>query len=38
LCTALTTSVSATDVCDGETVTLSASSTLGGTVTWDGGA
>ncbi len=37
LCLGLTTSVSATTVCDGETVTLSASSTVGGTVTWDGG-
>ena len=37
LCLGLTTSVSATDVCDGETVTLSASSTGSGTVTWDGG-
>ncbi len=37
LCTGLTTSVSDDEVCEGETVTLSASSILGGTVTWDGG-
>ncbi len=37
LCMGLVTSVSATDVCEGETVTLSASSTGTGTVTWDGG-
>ncbi len=37
LCLGLTTSVSDDEVCDGETVTLSASSTVGGTVTWDGG-
>jgi hypothetical protein len=36
-CDALTTSVSATEICVGETVTLEASSDFGGTVTWDGG-
>jgi len=36
-CAALTTTVSATDICVGETVTLEASSETGGTVTWDGG-
>jgi len=36
-CAALTTTVSATDICIGETVTLEASSETGGTVTWDGG-
>ena len=35
LCTALSTTVSATEVCFGETITLEASSTLGGTVVWD---
>ena len=37
LCDALTTSVSATDICIGETVTLEAASEFGGTVTWDMG-
>ena len=37
LCDGLTSSVSATEVCFGEEVTLSATSTTGGTVTWDGG-
>lgn len=36
-CTDLTTTVSATEVCVGETVTLEAVSETGGTVTWDGG-
>jgi len=36
-CTALTPSVSDTEVCEGETVTLSAVSGSGGTITWDGG-
>ena len=36
-CSGLTTTVSATDICIGETVTLEASSETGGTVTWDGG-
>ena len=37
LCTGLVTSVSATEVCEGDEVTLEASSTTGGTTTWDGG-
>ena len=36
-CAGLTTTVSATEVCIGETVTLEAASETGGTVTWDGG-
>ena len=36
-CENLTTTVSATEVCVGETVTLEAASETGGTVTWDGG-
>lgn len=36
-CQALATSVSATDMCDGELVTLSATSTGTGVVTWDNG-
>ena len=36
-CDPLTHSVSATEICDGESVMLSAASTNGGTVTWDGG-
>ena len=36
-CTGMTTSVSDTEVCLGEMVTLSASSTQGGNVTWDNG-
>jgi hypothetical protein len=36
-CTPLTPSVSDTEVCEGETVTLSATSGVGGTITWDGG-
>ena len=34
-CTPLTTTVSATEVCFGETITLEASSTIGGSVVWD---
>lgn len=37
LCDGLIDDVSATEVCEGEGVTLSAVSTNGGTVTWDGG-
>lgn len=37
LCTALSTTVSADTVCVGEEVILHAESTIGGTVTWDGG-
>ena len=37
LCDGLVTDLSATEVCDGEEVTLSATSTNGGTITWDGG-
>ena len=37
LCNGLVITVSSDSVCDGEEVTLSASSTGGGTVTWDGG-
>ena len=37
LCNPLTTSVSATDLCEGEMVTLSAVSTGAGTVSWDNG-
>jgi hypothetical protein len=37
LCAGLTTSVSATTICQGDFVTLSATSTNGGTVTWDSG-
>jgi hypothetical protein len=37
LCDGLTTTVSATTVCFGETVTLHAESTNGGTITWDNG-
>ncbi|MCG8575479.1 MAG: hypothetical protein MI810_11390, partial [Flavobacteriales bacterium] len=38
LCQPLVTSVSTTEICLGEEITLSATSTTGGTVTWDGGA
>lgn len=37
LCAGLTTSVSSSTVCDGEQVTLSATSTNGGNITWDNG-
>lgn len=37
LCAGLSTTVSATDMCDGELVTLSATSTGTGVVTWDNG-
>lgn len=37
VCTGLTTSVSDDTLCEGEMVTLSASSTGAGTITWDGG-
>ncbi len=37
ICDGLITSVSSDTVCDGETVTLSATSTGTGTITWDGG-
>ncbi|MCH2233248.1 MAG: T9SS type A sorting domain-containing protein [Crocinitomicaceae bacterium] len=37
LCDVLTSSVSADTLCEGEEVTLSASSTTGGTITWSGG-
>jgi len=37
LCNGLITTVSDTEVCDGETVTLEAASSGTGTVTWDGG-
>ena len=37
-CDTLTTSASATEICIGEELTLTATSETGGTVTWDGGA
>jgi hypothetical protein len=37
LCSALTTTVSSTTLCDGDLLNLSAVSTTGGTVTWDNG-
>lgn len=37
LCTPLTTSVSGYEFCEGELLTMTASSETGGTVTWDGG-
>ncbi|MGB1103342.1 MAG: glycine-rich protein, partial [Crocinitomicaceae bacterium] len=37
LCDGLVTSISATEVCEGDEVTLEATSTNGGTITWDGG-
>lgn len=37
LCAPLTTSVSGTELCEGDLLTLSATSATGGTVTWDGG-
>ncbi|NOQ74087.1 MAG: T9SS type A sorting domain-containing protein [Crocinitomix sp.] len=37
LCAGLETDVSAVEVCEGEEITLSAVSTTGGVVTWDGG-
>ncbi len=37
LCLGLTTTVSTTALCDGESLTLSATSTLGGNITWDNG-
>ena len=36
-CDALTTSVSSTELCEGEEVTLEATSLNGGTISWDGG-
>lgn len=36
-CTDMTTSVSDTELCEGESLTLEATSTVGGTVTWDMG-
>ncbi len=36
-CTALTTTVSSNTICEGDLVTLSATSTTGGTITWDNG-
>lgn len=37
VCSALNTSVSSSTICEGEAITLSASSTNGGTVTWNSG-
>jgi len=37
LCVGLNTNISATDLCDGELVTLSATSPSGATITWDNG-